>query len=99
MFGIGQSELLVVLLIVLLFFGHDKLPKLSKTLGESAGALREGFTDGKNDKSLKDISQEVSTSAREIKQSFNEIRHPFSATEPTEGSGYGQQDYGEKGNS
>ena len=67
MFGIGQSELLVIFFIVLLFFGPSRLPKLSKTLGESAKALREGFTGGKNDKSLKDITKEVSSSAHEIK--------------------------------
>ncbi len=70
MFGIGQPELLVIIFILLLFFGPSRLPKLSKTLGESAGALRDGFTDGKNDKSLKDITEEVTSSAREVKESL-----------------------------
>ena len=74
MFGIGQAELIVILFIVLLFFGPTRLPKLSKTLGESARSLRDGFTGGKNDKSLKDITQEVTSSAREIKQGIAEVR-------------------------
>ena len=72
MFGIGQPELIIIIFILLLFFGPTRLPKLSKTLGESARGLRDGFTDGKNDKSLKDITEEVTNSAREIKRSVTE---------------------------
>lgn len=75
MFGIGQPELLIILFILLLFFGPSRLPKLSKTLGKSARALRDGFTDGKNDKSLKDITQEVTSSAREIKNGINGVKN------------------------
>src|ERR1035437_5848423 len=74
MFGIGQPELLVILFILLLFFGPSRLPKLSKNLGESAKALRDGFTGGKNDKSLKDITEEVTSSAREIRKGIFEAR-------------------------
>ena len=74
MFGIGQPELLVILFILLLFFGSSRLPKLSKSLGESARELRDGFTDGKNDKSLKDIATEVKSSAHEIKRGITEVK-------------------------
>ncbi|PJE65240.1 twin-arginine translocase TatA/TatE family subunit [Candidatus Saccharibacteria bacterium CG10_big_fil_rev_8_21_14_0_10_47_8] len=93
MFGIGQPELIVIIFILLLFFGPSRLPKLSKTLGESAKGLRDGFTGGKNDKSLKDITQEVTSSAREIKKSITEVKD----TSPlTETHGYGEHGYGEK---
>ena len=95
MLGLGQPELLVILFIVLLFFGPSRLPKLSKTLGESAGALRDGFTGGKNDKSLKDITKEVRGSAQEIKKSVTEIsQKPL----PSDGQAYGEQDYGKEAN-
>lgn len=95
MLGIGQPELIVVLFILLLFFGPSKLPKLSRTLGESARGLRDGFTGGKNDKSLKDITQEVTSSAREIKKSITEVKGMPPLTET---QGYGEQGYGKKEN-
>jgi sec-independent protein translocase protein TatA len=45
MLGLGAPELIIVLLILLLLFGASRLPKLSKSLGESARELRKGFTD------------------------------------------------------
>ena len=41
--------------------------------------LASDVTDGKNDKSLKDIAQEVGTSASEIKQGINEVKINASA--------------------
>jgi sec-independent protein translocase protein TatA len=95
MFGIGQPELLIILLIVLLLFGPTRVSKLLKTLGESAGTLRDGFTGGKNDKSLKDITEEVTSSAKEIKKNLTEVKHTPSLTET---HSYGQDGYGQKEN-
>jgi sec-independent protein translocase protein TatA len=75
MFGLGLPELIVILAVVLLFFGTKRLPTLSKNLGESGRALRDSFTGGKNDKSLKDIAKEVSTSARDIKKGVNSVKN------------------------
>ena len=35
MFGLGMGELLVVLLVVLVFFGGSRLPKLGSSIGEA----------------------------------------------------------------
>ena len=46
-FGLpGGSEWLFILAIVLLLFGPSQLPKLAKTFGKSAKALKDGI-DGK----------------------------------------------------
>ena len=50
--SLGLPELIVVLVILLLLFGSSKLPKLAKSIGESAGELQKGFNGGtqtKND--------------------------------------------------
>ncbi len=43
---IGLPELVIILVILLLLFGSTKLPKLAKSLGESAGELKRGFDRG-----------------------------------------------------
>ncbi len=46
MFGLGMGELIVILLILLLLFGATRLPKLAKSIGQSAGELKKGLDEG-----------------------------------------------------
>lgn len=50
---LGPTELIVILLILLLLFGASRLPKLAKSIGESAGELQKGFQGGADEKSTK----------------------------------------------
>ena len=53
MFGLGFGEIVIVLAIVLLFFGGKKLPELGKALGKSMNNFKKGLKEteeGNNDK-------------------------------------------------
>lgn len=46
---IGGPEVIVILVVVLLLFGASRLPKLARSLGESAKELRAGMRDDDED--------------------------------------------------
>lgn len=48
MFGLGIGELLVVGLLVLLFFGGNRLPKLGSSLGEAINNFKKGLANKDN---------------------------------------------------
>ena len=43
--SLGPTELIIVLLIVVLLFGASRLPKLARSLGESAKEFKKGTGD------------------------------------------------------
>ena len=45
MAGLGATELIIILLVVLLLFGSTKLPKLAKSLGEAQKEFKKGVAD------------------------------------------------------
>lgn len=45
MFGLGYQELLLILVIVLILFGAQRLPDLAKSLGSSVKEFKKGVND------------------------------------------------------
>jgi TatA/E family protein of Tat protein translocase len=43
MFGLGLSEILIILFIIILLFGSRKLPELAKGLGKSISEFKKGM--------------------------------------------------------
>lgn len=42
-FGLGPAEIAIILFVLLLFFGKDRLPGLARSLGESFKEIKNGF--------------------------------------------------------
>jgi sec-independent protein translocase protein TatA len=54
MFGLGYQELLLILVIVLILFGAQRLPDLARSLGSSVKEFKKG---------INEVSKDDSTSA------------------------------------
>ncbi|MBI5509904.1 MAG: twin-arginine translocase TatA/TatE family subunit [Deltaproteobacteria bacterium] len=55
MMGLGTTEIVVILLIVLIIFGGSRLPQLGKGLGEAMRNFRDAFKSGDADESRRDV--------------------------------------------
>ena len=47
--GLGPTELIIIVLVIVLLFGATKLPQLAKALGQSKKAFREGIEEGEKE--------------------------------------------------
>jgi sec-independent protein translocase protein TatA len=47
MFGLGYQELLIILVIVLILFGTNRLPELARSLGSSVKEFKKGVNEAK----------------------------------------------------
>lgn len=59
--GLGLSEVLVIALVVLLFFGGKKIPELMKGLGKGVRSFKDGMKEvqsGLDDDDKEDVKKE-----------------------------------------
>ena len=49
MFGLGTQELVIILVIVLILFGANRLPDLARSLGSSVKEFKKGVTEVKGE--------------------------------------------------
>jgi sec-independent protein translocase protein TatA len=45
MFGLGMPELIIILIIVLVIFGANRLPQLGEGLGKAIKGFKKGISD------------------------------------------------------
>ncbi len=66
MFGIGGGEFFLIIVVVLMLFGSDKIPEIARTLGRGMQQLKNATND---------IKSEIHKSAEidDIKKTFTEI--------------------------
>ena len=56
--GIGMQEVLLIVLVVLLFFGGKKIPELMKGIGKGVRSVKEGMNNVEKEiDEIKDIEQ------------------------------------------
>jgi len=55
--GIGTSELILILVIVLIIFGAGKLPKVMKDLGKGIKSFKDGVNEGEEKHSAEHASK------------------------------------------
>ncbi len=74
LFNIGGSELFLIVLVIIMFFGADKIPEIARGLGKGIKTVRNATND---------IKREITESAegnediKEIKDSLDEGKKKF----------------------
>ena len=58
MFGLGYQELLLILVIVLILFGAQRLPDLARSLGSSVKEFKKGVAEIKDEPSTAEKKEE-----------------------------------------
>lgn len=68
MAGLGVTELVVILVILLLLFGSTRLPQLAKGMGKSIREFKKGVSEGEDDKELNEAPRRESLRSAEARR-------------------------------
>ena len=67
MFGLGTQELLIILVIVLVLFGANRLPDLARSLGSSMKEFKKGMNEVSKDETTSAAKKEDEKKEQEKK--------------------------------
>jgi sec-independent protein translocase protein TatA len=82
MFGIGGGELILILFVVLMLFGSDKIPDIARTMGKAMAQLKNATNDikseiqkgaeanGLDSKSITDITGNINQEINKAKENL-----------------------------
>jgi Tat protein translocase TatB subunit len=86
MFGIGMTELMVILVIGLVVIGPKKLPGLARSLGKSLAEFRRASDDMRRE--FLDVADaaRIDPSDTTTPSTFDEVSDPSEASDPAEPS-------------
>jgi len=67
----GQTEIILIIFVILLLFGAKKLPELSRSLGKSLGEFKKGQKEGTEPDKEDEIEKKEIVSAEETDKKDN----------------------------
>jgi TatA/E family protein of Tat protein translocase len=72
--GVSGSEIFVILLFVLIFFGAGKIPELARGLGKGLREFKKAADDIKSEinSSTSDIKKDIDDIGKDVKNDLNE---------------------------
>ena len=84
MFGVGTSELVIILIIALLILGPKEIPKVARTIGRGMRELQRAKDELKKNIEFEEetVSQVKSDLHEMINETEEEIRSEFKSPEP-----------------
>lgn len=91
MFGIGGGELLLILVVILMLFGSDKIPEIARTLGKGMAQLKHATNEIKqeiqkgaeeNGLDINSITGDIQEEIAQAKESMNTNLNPVELQNP-----------------
>ena len=59
MFGLGATELILIVAVLFLIFGASRLPQLAKSLGQTRKAFRDGMKEAEEEARLEEEQKKL----------------------------------------
>jgi sec-independent protein translocase protein TatA len=74
--NLGPGEIIVIVLVILIFFGPKRIPEFSRALGRGIHEFR---------KAMRDIEDQLEEHTRPIREAADEFKKDVASAAPAEG--------------
>lgn len=72
MFGLGTTEIILIVVVLFLLFGATRLPQLAKSLGQSRKAFKDGMREAEEEERADEQKRLENAQAPQINQMSDE---------------------------